>query len=344
MEKILDKKQIDDWIKSLADWDVHTPTLQDGIWTYQPVSGAARLDHPNTNQSPKGFAFPQREIFFSFEQIKGEPPRLTQILPKEQRHAVFGVRPCDGRGVPRMDKVFTDHVEDPYYNARRKNVAYVGLACNKPPSPNCFCLSVGGSPVSTDGLDIQMTDMGDRYFVKAITETGKAMMAAGGKLFAEPAAADQKQVKQVHADAVAHPQRKINDPDGAPAKLKANFDSPLWQEMAQACIGCGICTFLCPTCHCFDINDEVQSKAPMKGQRVRTWDNCQFPDFTMHSSGHNPREGTGARLRQRVNHKFQYFHENFGMHQCTGCGRCISGCPVGIDIVTVVNKVTEHAG
>ncbi|MDO8466505.1 MAG: 4Fe-4S dicluster domain-containing protein, partial [Gallionella sp.] len=118
----------------------------------------------------------------------------------------------------------------------------------------------------------------------------------------------------------------------------------LWEEMARACIGCGICTFLCPTCHCFDINDEVQSKAPLKGQRVRTWDNCQFPDFTMHSSGHNPRENTGARLRQRVNHKFQYFHENFGMHQCTGCGRCVSGCPVGIDIVAVVNKVTEHAG
>ncbi|OGS96730.1 MAG: sulfite reductase [Gallionellales bacterium RIFCSPLOWO2_02_FULL_57_47] len=344
MEKILDKKRIDDWIAALTDWEVLAPALQDGIWTYKPVSGAARLDHPNTRQSPKELTFPQREIFFSFEQIKGEPPKLTQILPKETRHVVFGVRSCDGKGVPRMDKVFTDHVEDTYYTTRRKNVAYVGLACNKPPSSTCFCLSVGGSPVSTDGLDVQMTDLGDRYFVKAITETGKALMKAAGSLLAEAAAADQKQVKQVHADAVAYPQRKINDPDGAPAKLKASFNSPLWDEMARACIGCGICTFLCPTCHCFDINDEVQSKAPLKGQRVRTWDNCQFPDFTMHSSGHNPRENTGARLRQRVNHKFQYFHENFGMHQCTGCGRCVSECPVGIDIVAVVNKVTENVG
>src|SRR5574340_732689 len=344
MEKILEKKRIDDWIAALNEWEVHAPAFEDGIWTYKPVSGAARLDHPNTRQSPKGFTFPQREVYFSFEQIKGEPPRLTQILPKETRHVVFGVRPCDGKGVPRMDKVFTDHVEDTYYTTRRKNVAYVGLACNKPPSATCFCLSVGGSPVSTDGLDVQMTDLGDRYFLRAITETGKALMKAAGSTLPEAATADQKQVKQVHADAVAYTQRKINDPDGAPAKLKASFNSPLWDEMARACIGCGICTFLCPTCHCFDINDEVQSKAPLKGQRVRTWDNCQFPDFTMHSSGHNPRENTGARLRQRVNHKFQYFHENFGMHQCTGCGRCVSECPVGIDIVAVVNKVTENAG
>jgi len=344
MEKILEKKRIDDWIAALSDWQVHAPALEDGIWTYQPVTGTARLDHPNTRQSPKGLAFPQREVFFSFEQIKGEPPKLTQKLPDATRHAVFGVRPCDGKGVPRMDKVFTDHVEDTYYNARRKNVAYVGLACNKPPNATCFCLSVGGSPVSTDGLDVQMTDLGDRYFVKAVTETGKALMTAAGSVLAEAGAADQKQVKQVHAEAVAYPQRAIRDPDGAPTKLRASFNSPLWEEMARACIGCGICTYLCPTCHCFDINDEVQSKAPLKGQRVRTWDNCQFPDFTMHSSGHNPRENTGARLRQRVNHKFQYFHENYGMHQCTGCGRCVSECPVGIDIVAVVNKVTENVG
>ncbi len=343
MEKILDKKHIDDWVAALTDVEVHAPVLEDGIWSYQPVGGSVRLDHPNTKQSPKELAFPQREVFFSFEQIKGEVPRLTQIMPVTSRHAVFGVRPCDGRGVPRMDKVFTDHVEDPYYHARRKNVAYVGLACNKPPSPNCFCLSVGGSPVSTDGLDVLMTDLGDRYFVAAVTETGKALMTAGGKLFIEPTAADRKQVGSVHAEAVAHPQRAVHKPDEVPAKLKASFKSPLWEELARACIGCGICTFLCPTCHCFDINDEVQSKAPMKGQRVRTWDNCQFPDFTMHSSGHNPRENTGARLRQRVAHKFQYFHENFGMHQCIGCGRCITECPVGIDIIHVVNKVAENA-
>lgn len=344
MEKILHKDRLDDWVKALSDWEVLGPALEDGVWAYRPVSGAARLDHPNTVQPPKGLAFPQREVFFSFEQIKGEAPRLTQTLPKAAQKVVFGVRPCDGRAVPRMDKVFSDHVEDPYYWARRKQVAYVGLACNKPPSRNCFCLSVGGSPVSSDGLDVQLTDLGDRYFAVAVSGTGKALMAAAESQFAEPTAADRVQLERAHAEALAQQQRAIHDPDAAPARLKASFESPLWEELARACIGCGICTFLCPTCHCFDINDEVTGAAPLKGNRVRTWDNCQFPDFTMHTSGHNPRESSGARLRQRVCHKFQYFHENFGMHQCTGCGRCITECPVGIDIVTVVNKVSEHAG
>jgi len=344
MEKILGKTKIDDWVAALSDWQVSAPVLEDGIWSYQTSSGNVQFSHSNTTQPPKGFSFPQREVFFSFEQIKGEPPKLTQKLPKATRHAVFGVRPCDGCGAVRMDKVFSDHVEDTYYQARRSNVAYVGLACNQPQGTNCFCLSVGGSPVSSDGMDVLMTDLGDRYFVVAVTDTGKALMAAGNSVFTEPTAADKKQLEQTHAEAIAQPQRAVQNLDTVPAKLKASFDSPLWEELARACIGCGVCTFLCPTCHCFDINDENTSATPIKGNRVRTWDNCQFPDFTMHTSGHNPRESLGSRLRQRVSHKFQYFHENFGMPQCTGCGRCITECSVGIDIVNVVNKVAEHVG
>ncbi len=346
MEKILDKERLSDWIAALAKsgMEVNAPALEDGVWTYKPVDGAVRMDHPNTKQPPKGFAFPQREVFFSFEQIKGEAPRLKQVLPESPQRVVFGVRPCDGRGAVRMDRVFGNQVDDPYYQARRKNVAYVGLACNTAPAPTCFCKSVGGSPVSTDGLDVLLTDLGDKYFAQAVTKTGEALMAAADKLFAKASPADKKSVGKVHADALAQPQRAVKDAEAAPAKLKAAFNSPLWEELARACIGCGICTFLCPTCHCFDINDEVTGSTPMKGSRVRTWDNCQFPDFTMHSSGHNPRENTAARLRQRVCHKFQYFHENFGMLQCTGCGRCVSECPVGIDIVAVVNKVAEHVG
>ncbi len=344
MQKILGKNQLDDWIAALGEWEILAPAMEDGIWGYHPLSGAIRLDHSNTTQPPKGLSFPQREVFFSFEQIKGEPPRLTQKMPEASRRAVFGVRPCDGAGAVRMDKVFSDHVADPFYLNRRKNLAYVGLACNKPQGSNCFCLSVGGSPVATEGMDVLMTDLGDRYFVTAVTETGKALLAAGAKLFAAPTAADKKLVEKIHADAVAQPQRAVNNVEAAPAKLKASFDSPLWEELARACIGCGVCTFLCPTCHCFDINDESTGSSPIKGNRVRTWDNCQFPDFTMHTSGHNPRESLGSRLRQRVSHKFQYFPENFGMPQCTGCGRCISECSVGIDIINTVNKVTGHVG
>ena len=120
------------------------------------------------------------------------------------------------------------------------------------------------------------------------------------------------------------------------------FDTPFWDKESLSCIQCGICTYLCPTCHCFDINDEVASSAPLKGKRVRTWDNCQFPDFTMHSSGHNPRPDKASRLRQRILHKFQYFVELYENFQCVGCGRCISKCPVGIDIIEVLDKVRDY--
>ncbi len=343
MEKILGKTKLNDWVAALSDWKVSAPAMEEGIWSYQAASDV-QLNHTNTVQPPKGFSFPQREVFFSFEQIKGEPPRLTQKLPQATRHAVFGVRPCDGAGAVRMDTVFNDQFKDNYYLTRRSNVAYVGLACNKPQGINCFCKSVGGSPVSSNGMDVLMTDLGDRYFVASVTKTGEELMSAAAKLFAEPSAADRKQVEKTHAEAVAQPQRAVKDTAGAPARLKASFDSPLWEELARACVGCGACTFLCPTCHCFDINDEQTSSSPLRGNRVRTWDNCQFPDFTMHTSGHNPRDSVGARLRQRVSHKFQYFPENFGMPQCTGCGRCITECSVGIDIVNVVNRVTEHVG
>jgi ferredoxin len=110
----------------------------------------------------------------------------------------------------------------------------------------------------------------------------------------------------------------------------------------MSCLRCGICTYMCPTCHCFDINDEVHSSAPLTGKRIRTWDTCQFPDFTMHSSGHNPRPDKASRLRQRIMHKFQYFVETYKNYQCTGCGRCITKCPVSIDIIDVLEKVRDY--
>lgn len=345
MERIIDKARLGEWIAALnetGEWQAHAPVAQEGGWSQQPAEALdadALAGYTNTTQPPKGFAFPQREVFFSFEQIKGQPPRIVPVEPKASQRVVFGVRPCDGRAVTRMDRVFSDHAEDNYYQTRRKGLVYVGLACNKPPSRNCFCKSVGGSPVSTEGLDVLMTDLGERYHVAAVTETGEALMRAAGALLSEPSATERKDVKYLHAVAESQPQRAVHDAPTTAARLKANFDSPLWDELAQACIGCGICTFLCPTCHCFDINDEVTGTVPLKGSRVRTWDTCQFPDFTMHSSGHNPRDTLGSRLRQRVCHKFQYFHENFGIHQCTGCGRCTTECPVGIDIVNVVNRV-----
>lgn len=342
METTLKTERLADWVAELGSRaEVYAPAFADDIWSYQPVGAgqAPRLDHTNPVRPPKGFAFPQREVLFRFNLESGQAPELTMTVPSPEPTVVFGVRPCDGRAMVRNDKVFGCGFNDPYYKARRERLVVVGLACPTPPSPNCFCLSVGGSPHSEDGLDVLMTALDGRYYVKALTDEGIALIEQARGLFEEAGVADQAEAETLHAASRAHPQRTVGEMEKVAEALKSNFDSPEWARLAKACIGCGICTYLCPSCHCFDINDEVTSQTPVTGERVRTWDNCQFPEFTMHSSGHNPREDTGARLRQRVLHKFLYFVENHNTQQCTGCGRCITHCPVGIDIVRVVDEV-----
>lgn len=344
MEKILRKESLADWLAALEGYDLHAPAFADGVWNYARINGGGMaLDHTNTVRSVKEFAFPQREVFFRFEQPKGGQPTLTATVPDPLPIVVFGVRPCDGRGMPRNDKVFTSEFKDPYYWARRDKLTLVGLACNEPHSPNCFCQSVGGAPNSEEGLDVLMTDLGDRFHVKGITGRGIEIMSRGSDAFDDARKGDKAEVAKTHAEACSVPQRGFGDLDKVPDAIRKSFDAPLWQDLARACIGCGICTFLCPTCHCFDINDELTCQSPCQGERVRTWDNCQFPDFTMHTSGHNPRHDLGARLRQRISHKFLYFVENHKTQQCVGCGRCISECPVGIDIVRVLETVGQQA-
>lgn len=342
METILKKEKLADWVAQVGSRaQVFAPAFADGLWNFAAVEAGApvELEHGNTVRPAKGFVFPQREVLYRFRQERGQAPQITATVPQAEPVVVFGVRPCDGRAMVRNDKVFTCGYVDPYYQARRDSVVLVGLACNTPPSQNCFCRSVGGSPHAEEGLDVLMTELDGRYHVKALTPRGKELVDAAGGLFEKAKAADVKEVEKVHAAAAQQPQRTLASMEQIAAGLKEHFDSPKWQELAQACIGCGACTYLCPSCHCFDINDEITGSAPLAGERVRTWDNCQFPDFTMHSSGHNPRHDTGARLRQRVCHKLLYFVENHNIQQCTGCGRCISHCPVGIDIVRVATEV-----
>ena len=343
METILKKERLSEWVAQIgARATVFAPAFADGIWNFCAVAADTKVefDHGNTVRPAKGFVFPQREVLYRFRQESGKAPELMETLPAAAPTVVFGVRPCDGRAMVRNDKVFACGFNDPYYQARRDQVVFVGLACSEPPSQNCFCLSVGGSPHSEDGLDVLMTELDGRYHVKAITAKGREIVEGAAALLDKAQAADGKAAAKAHADADKHPQRALATMEKVAAGLKEHFDSPKWDELARACIGCGACTYLCPSCHCFDINDEITSNVPLTGERVRTWDNCQFPDFTMHSSGHNPRHDTGARLRQRVSHKLLYFVENHNIQQCTGCGRCISHCPVGIDIVRVATEVS----
>jgi len=204
----------------------------------------------------------------------------------------------------------------------------VGLGCNEPVS-TCFCTSVGGGPFSEKGLDVLIYDLGDTFLVKALTDKGETFLnqAQGGKEADEKAisAGEDLAAKAVDKIKTKVPTDKLKD------KVQTElFDAPFWDDVAFACINCGICTYLCPTCWCFDIQDEVFKK---QGDRIRNWDSCMFPLFTLHGSGHNPRSKKVQRVRQRFMHKLKYYVDKYNNGiQCSGCGRCIRNCPANIDI------------
>ncbi|TEU06921.1 MAG: sulfite reductase [Candidatus Aminicenantes bacterium] len=344
MEKVLSKKALPQWVKKLESYTIYAPQKDGDLWNYEVIKNSEiiDLDYLNTVLSPKKIIFPQREVLLEFSTSNEEELKVNEVLPEETPSVIFGVRPCDAKALTLTDKVFGGDFKDPYYWKRRNSTALVGLTCNTPPSPNCFCLSVDGSPHSKEGLDILMTDLGDKYYAESFTKKGDELLNLAKALFKNPTAKDKKDLEKIQAESKKRIQRQIKATDKISPKLKEMFNSSFWDEESLSCLRCGICTYLCPTCHCFDMNDEVTSSSPIKGERVRTWDNCQFPDFTMHSSGHNPRPDKAARLRQRILHKFQYFVELYKNYQCTGCGRCISKCPVGIDIIEVLEKARDY--
>lgn len=325
----------------LEGFTIYAPVKQGRTRSYQNIQDpdAVDLEVVESLQSPKHVVFPQREVLFRCDETADRGPEYRETLPEEGQQLIFGIRPCDAAAFVRLDKVFGGEFPDPYYLRRRKNTLLVGLGCVSPPSTSCFCTSVGGAPHDKTGLDVLLTDLGDTYFVESFTPRGAQIMDFPGKLFRVPKNEERQELRRVHADSIAKIRLEIKKAATISSRLRKKFDSPVWQAEAERCIRCGICTYMCPSCHCFDITDEVDSESPLSGKRVRNWDNCQFPDFTMHSSGHNPRPDKDSRLRRRVLHKFLYFVETHGDYLCTGCGRCIAKCPVGIDIVEILNKV-----
>ena len=344
MQKILLKKNLSSWLKKITAHRIYAPVKTGEVWSYELIDNPENitLDYPNTAIPPKKILFPQREVLLEFESSNEQEMKLTEVAPEELSTVIFGVRSCDARGLAKLEKIFKGGFEDIYFSKRKNQTILVGLACKIPISANCFCTSVDGSPHSEEGLDIVMTNMGEIYFVESFTKNGEKLIESGIDFFNDPEEKHKNELKQIHQESEKKIKQHFKGIDNITSRLTKMFESDIWDKESLSCIRCGVCTYSCPVCHCFDINDEVLCTFPLKGKRVRTWDNCQFPDFTMHSSGHNPRSNKASRLRQRIMHKFNYFNEECKECLCTGCGRCISQCPVGIDIVEILEKVNVY--
>ena len=274
--------------------------------------------------SIKEFFFPKHEVLYQFQR-NGKELELFDSVPFAGPQIILGARPCDAASLPILDKLFAWDYQDRFYQSRREKSTVITLACKEADS-NCFCTSVGLSPATTEGADAQLLDCGDGLFeVRTFTEKGK-------KLF------DGKTTKSDKIGKTAAEPEKKFDYKKVEKYLAENFDDPIYAETGLRCVGCGACTYLCPTCHCFDIVDEGGTT---KGQRVKNWDTCQFATFTNHASGHNPRSNQAQRQRNRIQHKFCIYPGKFGVVLCTGCGNCTRDCIASLGVRPLLEYIQE---
>jgi len=325
---ILSKDSVKDFLSVLQNYELVAPVAKDGVTVFEPITNPqeAVLDLLRQPHPPKRFIFPQTEVLFTFDKkdgIKEPKPRDGQ-----KQRIIFGIRPCDARGLCIIDPVFEKEYADPYYLEKRQSTIFVGVQCSQP-YPNCFCTSVGGNPSSSEGLDLLLFDLGESYLFEVFTPKGEQIVKEASSMLSAPSAEQEKGKEDLQREAEGKLRRSVNI-DGISKKIEEYFEHSIWKEIAEKCISCGICTFTCPTCHCFDIQDE---RVKGKGKRLRIWDSCMFSEYTLHASGHNPRPTRAERLRNRMHHKFKHTIDLQGVPGCVGCGRCIGLCPAHEDLI-----------
>lgn len=323
IEKLLETKQ------------VYGPVRQGNRIGYQKISSPADLasDFVIPEMSAKAFVFPKVEKLFSYTKNKDDVTIQDINLDAIPYRVIVGIRPCDALGMHSLKAIFEWYPVDPIFETRLQRTTLIGYACTQA-DEYCFCTSIGGSPGNTQGSDILLTkmDTGD-YIAEIITPKGEALVESMSDLFENEGDSNKEKY-------LANVPEYFDD-SRLKEKLEASFNSNIFDEQSIRCIGCGACAFVCPTCACFDIQDETKGS---KGQRIRSWDTCGTKLFTLHTSGHNPRDTQSARWRQRLMHKFSYMPERLNIRGCVGCGRCSRRCPVDMNMVESLNEFIQKPG
>ena len=305
-----------------------------GLWT---EAAEADIDTLKTVKSGKDIFFPQSETLYKVRReegkfaVEGEAPRQAPFV-------VFGIRGCDVKALAVLDKVFLSDPVDSYYAARRQMGTIVSLACGKP-ATSCFCKVFGVDCAEPEG-DVVTWLVGEVLYWQPKTEKGEALTAKLTSLLekADDAAVEAEKAA-IRAIVEKLPYSDLSLEKWGAAAADANFDSPIWEELYKPCLACGTCTFVCPTCQCYDIKDYSTGSGV---QRYRCWDSCMYSDFTMMAHGNN-RTSQMQRFRQRFMHKLAYFPaNNDGMFSCVGCGRCVDKCPSHLNIIKVIKAFAKE--
>ena len=313
---------------------------QDGTASFKEWSeGTALSEALNTTKSPKDFFFPQTEDLMAFK-TEGKSIEVIDVREESKDFVIFGVRACDTKSFDILDRVFLTEPRDSFYATKREHGVIISLACTKP-SETCFCTAFGIDAASPAG-DVSAWKTADALYLEANTEKGKALLSRLDALLEDASddavSAQKEQIKKI-MDKL--PLKDLSTDAFGGGKTKELFGAPAWDELSATCLGCGTCTFVCPTCQCYDIKDFNTGRGVV---RFRCWDSCMFSEFTKMAHGNN-RLTQKERFRQRFMHKLVYFPENNeGMFSCVGCGRCLAKCPISMNIVKVMKKIGGNKG
>lgn len=296
--------------------------------------GVRLSDALNTVRSAKDFFFPQTENLMDFK-VEGKNLEIIDTREECEDFVIFGVRACDVKSFEVLDRVFLVEPIDTYYKNRREHAVIMSMACTKP-LETCFCKTFGIDPADPCG-DIECWKTDDALYMNACSDKGEALLEKLESITEEAddtAVSEQKELINSRMENL--PLAKLSAESFGDGKTSEFFNDPAWAELSESCLGCGTCTFVCPTCQCYDIKDFNTGHGI---KRFRCWDSCMYSDFTKMSAG-QPRLTQLERFRQRFMHKLVYYPtNNDGLFSCVGCGRCLSKCPIQMNIVKVMKKL-----
>lgn len=336
--KKLDQTALNAWVDGLiAKEKVFGVQAKDDKFAYGELKNASdlRLDYDVTILPPKKYFLPQTEDIVRFHR-KGEFEPILEWDP----FIVIGVHPYDVEAIKQMDTIFTKDHYDAHYMTRRKHATIIAVDVETP-SENVFAGCMGTAVVQ-DGFDILLTKIDGTYVAEAKTEKGEKLLAeANGTEATQEDLAKREEVWAKNKKALRKHELHCAPAD-LPVLLEKSYNSPLWEELAERCFACGSCNLVCPTCYCFDVQDDVDWNMET-GKRYRSWDGCLLKDFATVAGEHNFRGNRAERIRHRIYRKGKYIAERIGEIACVGCGRCINACvPDVANPVTIYNRLLEE--
>lgn len=307
----------------------------DGRASYKKWSEDTKMSKAlNTVRSAKDFFFPQTENLMDFK-VEGKNIEVIDTRSECEDFVLFGVRACDVKSFEVLDRVFLAEPVDSYYKNRREHGIILSLACTRP-QETCFCGTFGIDAAEPEG-DVVCYKTADALYLDAKSEKGNALLESLTCLTEDADTAPvEAQKAQTRTYLAKLPLADLKTDGFGAGTTSKFFDAPEWKELSATCLGCGTCTFVCPTCQCYDIKDFNTGHGV---KRFRCWDSCMYSDFTKMSAG-QPRLTQLERFRQRFMHKLVYYPtNNDGMFSCVGCGRCLAKCPIQMNIVKVMKKL-----